>query len=148
MSKISSIYDELRTLVGTQLSSHTELNNPYDITDDADTMFDKGWAVGLGPASNTQRQVGCNMSVARDFVVTITRRYFTPSRDIANRIAAEKLLFEDQLLVIKDIETNPSSSNIAKMVFIGDNGLEFLEGDRFGFIILQSTINVEYFEQL
>jgi len=147
MSKISTVYDEIRALIPANLSGYTELNNPYTITDEADLNFDKGYAVGLGAGTNTNRLLSCAMSISRDFVLTLTKRMFLTNRDITNRIIAEKALFEDQITLVKKFELATSSA-ISKIEYVSDNGLEFLEADRFGILVLQFVVRVEYFETI
>jgi hypothetical protein len=144
----NNVYDDLRTILSTVLSGRTELNNPYFIEDDSDIMFDNAWTVSVGAAQNTDRFVCGKATMRREFILTLANRYFAPSRDISARITAEKTIVNAQLDVIKYIEASPQTVNILQMRYEGDNGLEFLEGDRFGFLILQSTITVEYLENL
>jgi hypothetical protein len=89
--------------------------------------------------------VSCYATISRDFVVTLTKRMFLTNRDISNRILAEKALFEDQITLIKKLELATSQA-ISKIEFVSDNGLEFLEADRFGILVLQFVLRVEYFE--
>jgi hypothetical protein len=72
---------------------------------------------------------------------------FLTNRDITNRIIAEKALFEDQITLVKKFELATSSA-ISKIEYVSDNGLEFLEADRFGILVLQFVIRVEYFETI
>ena len=147
MGQISTVYDEIRSQISGVLTTHTELNNPYFIEDDADVNFDNGWCVGLGAADNTNRYVCNKLTVSRDFTFTLTKRVFAVDRDITKRITAEKALFEYQMDVLKVLDIY-TSDVVVKMRYTSDNGLEFLDGDRFGILMLQTTINVEYFENL
>lgn len=147
MSSISTIYDTLRTQLATTLSSHTELNNPYVLEDEADIMFDAGWTIGLFEGENTNRNLCPKLSLSRNFTVTVTRRTFSPDRDITERVTAEKALFEDMISVIQDLQCM-EDANISKIEYVSDNGLEFLLGDRFNILLIQATFNVEYFENL
>jgi hypothetical protein len=144
-SKFSDVYNELRTQISTTLSTHTELNNPYFLEDDADVMFDQAWALSITSGVNTRRQ-GCPfITIGRDFVITLTQRYFSPSRDITARVEAENKMFNYQLDLLK-VLVDYTSSNIIDIRYESDNGLEFLEGDRFGFLVLQTLVTVEYEE--
>ena len=147
MSAFSDVYDGLRTFIPTILTTHTELNNPYDIEDDSDIMYDKSWSLAIGPGENTKR-ILCNyVTVERDYTLVLTRRYFAPSRDIDARVAAEKLMFEDQMLVIKALVNEPQTASAEKISYNGDTGLQFIGGDRTGFLYLETSLLVEYFEQ-
>lgn len=145
-TKFNSVYDEIRTVCSTVYSDRVELNNPYFVEDDADIMFDSAWTVGIGNAENSNRTICANATVLRRFNVILTNRYTSPSRDIAARIAAEKKIVNAQLDLIKYLEQNPTTANTIRIKWVSDNGLEFLQGDRFGFFVLVNTIECEYFE--
>jgi len=147
MSKISTVYDELIALVPTILTAHTQLNNPYLLEDEADIQMERGWTLGFGDGENTMRVVGSKISYRRTFILTITRRVFGHLRDYEARIAVEKLLLDDQKALINGIDKY-TSNNFAKIEFVGDNGLEFLSGDRFGILLIQNNVAVEYFEDI
>ena len=147
-TKFSSVYDELRTVLSTVFPDRTELNNPYVIEDDSDLMYDSGYTLGIGTGNNSNRVICGKATVRRDFVVILTNRYTAPSRDIPARIAKEKQLLNAQQDLIKYMESNTSSANIVSMSYTSDNGIEFLAGDRFGFLVLQSIVSIEYVEAL
>lgn len=145
-TKFNSVYDQFRAILSTVYSGRTELNNPYFLEDDADIMFKTAYCVALSSGENTNRTICAASSIQRDFLVILADRYYAPSRDIAARIVAEKAIINAQLDLIKYIEASPTTTDIVRMSFVSDNGLEFLAGDRFGFLVLQSLIRVEYIE--
>jgi hypothetical protein len=145
MSKFSTSYDELRARIAATLTSHTELNNPYFIEDEADIMFDEGWTVGLGDSVNTGREICDKITFGREFIITMTKRYYAPARDIAARIAAEKDIFNDQITLLGELVAY-STDSIVKIDYVSDSGINFLAGDRFGILQLDTTITLEYFE--
>lgn len=153
MSNISTAYDTIRTTIAGILPDHVELSNPYFIDRDADLNFTKAWALGFGDGNNSNRQISCHLTIQRDFIFVVTRKIFkTSHRAIDIRIDVEKALFEDQFLVIKELEKNPainaSSSGIAKIEFVQDGGLEFVRSDRTDLIMIQTIMSLEYFEDL
>ena len=153
MSNISTAYDAIRSAIGTILPDHTELSNPYFVERESDLNFNKAWGLAFGDATNSNRNISCRLSVQRDFIFVITRKIFkTSHRAIDTRIAEEKLLFEDQFLVIQALEKSPvinaSSSGIAKIAYVQDGGLEFVRSDQTNLIMIQTIMNLEYFEDL
>ena len=151
MSDISDAYDALVTRLGAVLPTHKRLYDAYSIEENSERALVKGYAVGFGAGENTFRSFSCQLSVKRDFSVTLTRRVIAREGATTKRADAEKLLFEDQKLVIADIEGDPSlgnSSVIAKADWVSDNGLEFVHGDKDNYLKLESTVSIEYFEQL
>jgi hypothetical protein len=154
MSNISTAYDAIRTKIGTTLSTHTELSNPYFVDKDSDLTFVKAWALAFGDGTNTNRQISCHLTIQRDFIFVVTRKIFktTHANSIDLRIAVEKNLFEDQFLVIKELEKDPAvnaaSSGIAKIAYVQDGGLEFVRSDRTDLIMIQTIMSLEYFENI
>jgi len=145
MSDLSTAYDEIRAQIASTLPNYTELNNPYVIEDEADLMFYEGWTVGIADAANTNRTICNKITFGRDFIITMTKRYYAPSRDIAARTVAEKELFDDQITLLKDLVVFTSDA-VVKIAYTNDSGVNFLAGDRFGILQLDTTITLEYFE--
>lgn len=145
-TKFTSVYDSLRTTIAAAITGHRELNNPYILDDDADIMFDKSWTLAIGSAVNTQRSQCPYVTVGREFNFILAQKYSAPHRDITARVDAEKTILNYQLDVLKVLEPY-TTSDIIKVSYVSDNGIEFLGGDRIGYLILQTLINVEYFEQ-
>ena len=137
--------DRLRTKITSTLTTHTELNNPYFLNDDADLMFDQAWALSIGPGENTNREFCNKLTVSRDFIITLTQRFYAPSRDITARLTAEKTIFNYQLDLLAGL-CDYTTADIIKVSYVSDNGTEYLDGDRIGFLVLQTLVNVEYFE--
>ena len=151
MSNISTAYDAIRTMIGTTLSTHTELSNPYFVDKDSDLNFTTAWTLGFGAGTNTKRNLNCKLSVQQDLVFVVTRKIFkTTHRTIDVRIETEKSLFEDWTLVISEIESNPTlgSSSISKLEWVQHNGIEFIRSDRTDLIMIQTIISLDYFENL
>lgn len=145
-SAFSTSYDEMRVLIAATLgATYTELNNPYFVEDDADIMLAKGWTLGIADASNTNRTICNKITVARDLFITMTKRYYAPSRDITARVTAEKELIDDQVNLLKALVVYTTDS-IVKIDYNLDSGINFLAGDRFGILQLDTTVSLEYFE--
>jgi hypothetical protein len=145
MSDFSTAYDELRVRIASVLTTYTELNNPYVITDDSDLMFDSGWTVGIADAVNTNRTICNKITFGRDLIITLTNRYYGTSRDISARVAAEKTLLDDQIALLQNLVVYTTDA-IVKIAYVNDGGINFLAGDRFGILQLDTTISLEHFE--
>ncbi len=149
MSKISTIVDNIRTRVGTVLSDHKQLFNNR-IIEENDTLFlSKGYAVGLGPGTNSNRLLSCKLSVLRTATITITRAHFGVDMDVDVRNTLEKDLLEDQYLIINDLEKDPDlESVVASIKYQSDNGIEEVFTAQGHFLMVQSIYEFEYFEDL
>ena len=156
MSAISTAYDNLYAVVASQFPTHCELINPYFPEFNDDLTFEGAWGIALNEGLNTNRVVGCNMSMQRSFIVTLTRRIFAGTLNrttgtIDARRTTEKQLLEDQIALIKEFETNVTTSGgnpIIATIFESDGGLEFISTERSDLIMLKSIFRIEYFEAL
>lgn len=156
MSAISSAYDNLLTVVQAALPSHKELINPYVPEMNDELTYESAWGVAFQEGLNTNRVVGCEISIRRTMLVTICRKIFAgtlnrTSDSITRRRTAEKALFEDLYQVINDLEHSPTTNNsnpIIKTVYQADSGLEFVRTERHDLIMVRASFELEYFEHL
>ena len=149
MTKISQIYAALETVIETELPTYRKIPNPYDSSANANVILRQGYGIVAGAGSNTNRVLGCEMSIARDFGVILTKQIAKTEHDADGRTNQEKALFEDQYLLVKSLEKNPSlTGTAAKVGFVGDNGIEVLDLETGRYFVLVSQFNVEYFENL
>lgn len=155
MSNISTAFAAIKALLGTLYatsSGYIQLTNPYDIAENTTASLEKGWGVAFGAGTNTHRELGCRLSVERKMTVTLTRRRFANELDTAQKEDAEKNIFEDQFLLIKNLENEPTINNaisgITKFAFESDGGIESVYDDTDTYIKLVSVFQLEYFENL
>jgi hypothetical protein len=149
MSKITEIRDNLQTLIETALPGMVQIPNPYELEKTANIILRKGYGIAFGPATNTERQLGCQLSIEREFAVILTKEVTATDHDSSGREAIEKAIFEEQYLLIKAIEQSPDLSGSASRArYLSDNGLEYVGLENSRYFVLQSTFACEYFEQL
>lgn len=159
MSAISLAYDALNTLIGTTLpaaSGWAELINPYVPESNDELTYEKAWGLAFGAGNNSNRVIGCEMSIQRSFTVTLCRKTFAgvlnrgPEQLIARK-TAEKALFEDLKLIVNELEKNVTVNNstpIIKTVYVADSGLEFIRDDSHNLLMIRAEFQTEYFEKL
>lgn len=151
MSNISTAYDAIASAISTALPNHNELSNPYFPDADTDLKYDKAWGLAFSDGLNTELQISRRASIDRDFIVVITRKLRGLKNDLTTRKTTEKNLFEDQYEVIKALELDPdlqSSGAISKISYVNDLGLEFIRTERTDLLMIKSTMNMKYFEDL
>jgi len=149
MSKISTIYDNLVVAVNGSLTDYDQITNPYAPDENCELFLDKGFGIAFGPGANSERQLGCKISIKRTFDVMLINLCGTTENNLDDIENFQKTMHEDQFLIIKALENDSDlSTSAAQIKFVDDNGLEFLETDRNKFFLLQSTFMVEYFENL
>jgi hypothetical protein len=151
MSNISDAFDAIKTLLETTFPTHKQLSNPYEVPENTTAALMKGWGLALGPGTNTNRNLSCHLSVGRTISIPITRTRHGSSLITAKNETNEKLLLEDQYLLIKAMEKDPTvndNETITKMIFVGDDGIESVLSDNDHFITIVSRFELEYFEDL
>jgi len=156
MSNISTAYDEIRDLLIATLPNHKELINPYVVELNDEITLTKAFGLAFGEGLNTELQLACRLSISRNMRIILTKKIFAGnlmrSADGSKvRRDTEKELFEDQYLVIKALEESPTitdSGVITDCKFTSDNGLEFVRIDKIDHIMLTSTFELKYFENL
>lgn len=150
MSKASTIHDALIARVAAQLPSHIKLSHAYRLEKSSLPSLYQGFGVKVGPVQNTKRTLNCSMWIKRQYNVVITRKlYQNDSLDSDAKTSVEKQLFEDQILMAKDLTTNPSLDGSSTNVeFESDNGIEFVQTPDEEIMCLDTTFTVEYFESI
>ena len=154
MSNISGVITALNSRLEAVFpsgSGYFRLHDGVNVGQNANEHLTKGFGMTPGPAINTNRQLDKKMSVARDFIVTNTREVFSAPFDVSSRLTTEKNLFEDQQLLLADIEATPTlgdSSSVVKAVYTADNGIETIFDDSDSHLMLRTIINIEYFEDI
>ena len=147
---ISSIHDELHTVVAAALpAGYRLIPNAYITPENVGLYLRQGYGIAVGPGNNTERIIGGKKSYQRDFQVFLTRELMTTSTNTEARQTVEKQILEDFDTVLKAIEENPTlNGNAGKTVLINDGGLEYLESDRAKYFLIETTVTVEYLENV
>lgn len=149
MSTISTIVDTIRTRLATVLPSHKKLKNNSNIILNDTLFLAQGQTLQVSSAFNTNRVLGCQLSLTRSVVVSITRQSYGTLRDDALRETTEKALLEDHYLVVKDLEKDPDlNSTCARFVYVSDTGIQEIFIEELQFLMIQITFEFEYFENL
>lgn len=147
MSNFSTLYDAIVTRIETVLSSHVRLPNPYKIEENTETYLRLGWGVAMTSATNTKRELSCRVSIRRDFVVTITRKFYAVESNVSNKVSVEKALIEDMILLIHDFYDNTALPGALGIVeFESDAGINYVFSGKDSFLALPITFSVESFE--
>jgi hypothetical protein len=152
MSTISTVYDNFVSRVAAVLTTNNgwnKLPNAYAIEKNPQIMLSQGYGIGLSSGVNTKRVQSSTLSIRREFTVTIVRSIDALDFDLSTRQTTEKTLFEDLKLVIADLEGNQTLN--AGQIFceyIGDGGIEFVDGDTSEYLAIRASFATEYFETI
>lgn len=151
MSKASDAYDALKARVAVVLPNHFILPNPYAPEQNSELALKQGQGVKFLGALNSERSLSCQLSLRRSVEVIVTRKYFGSELMTATKSSVEKALFEDQYLVIREVEKDPSvalTSVVVQTRFESDSGIEFVFNDDKPFLMIRSLFSIEYIENL
>jgi len=150
MSVISTVYDTVDTHLGTLFSgTHKKFYDPRELGVNDTYALGRGYGFYLGPGNNTNRNISCKLSVQRELVVSLSIINRGTAKDISIRQTAEKQLLEDHFTLIKSFEQDPTLEDLlAKLIYSGDNGIENVFTDRNNYLVIESSFDIEYFENL
>lgn len=150
MSKITTIYDALVTRLSAIYTSHFRLPNAYQVEQNPESWLLKGYALQVSPATNLNLKLSCQMSIARQFTVVLTREFKALDLDVTHKSTTEKDLLEDQYLLVKDFEKTVTVNDpaVAGCIFQGDSGILSVFPDKNNFLKLESIFTIRYFENL
>lgn len=155
MSNISTALDAIKAKLETifpENQGYIQITNPYNLADNADQMRDKGWGVAVGAGSDTNRNLGCKLSIARSITVVLCRMSEGLELNTVNKEGATKALLEDHFTLVKeitnDVTLQNATSGITKFVYNNDGGIEFVENAGERFFVINSVFDLEYFESL
>lgn len=152
---ITTALDRLFTITGGLFPNHKELVNPYFPEINDEISFEACYGIAVADGFRTDRVIGCQHSVERNFVIILTRKIVGSNLRTADalldRRTKEKLIFEDQELLINEVEKHPdlnSNMVIAKTLWESDGGLEFYSTEKTNLILIRSVFSLEYFNDL
>lgn len=144
-TQITAVYDALVSAIETVLPNHKRLTNPYDLTYNSEYLLDQGFGVAIGPATNAELKV-CDINTTREFVVSITRKFYATDHDADAKASSEKALLEDFFLVINQVEQNTSLNDNDTVGYVSDSGIIKVFDESDNFIAVQGNFSVTYFD--
>lgn len=151
MSRASTAFDAFKARVVAVLPNHSELSNPYSLEQNLETAMRQGFGIQILPAENPKRNLSCKLSVRRGMALVLTRKFYASELNRAAKESVEKQLLEDQYLVIKDLEADPTlgvSSVVTRSEWQSDGGIQFVFTDDKPFYSLITNFELEYLEDI
>lgn len=151
MTKISTIYDAVRTALASKLTGKTEIPNPYSLSDNPIQFLKNGYGVVIGDGSPASFQVYCLDAEARTFTVILTREVYRLEVDNTNLIAESKNLLEDIRTVKDDFLAHDqiaSTDKIQKIDYTGGSGINFVSAGKHNLIYADISFSIEYTETI
>lgn len=151
MSKISSIYDAIRTAVTAKMTGKTEIPNPYSLSDNAFQFLKNGFGIKIGEGSLGALNIYKEDNEARTFTIILTREVFKMDTDPTGLISGSKTLLEDARTIKNDMlafDQVALPADIQKIDFVSASGIEFIGADKFNLIYNEISFTVEYSETI
>lgn len=152
MSKISDIFDALKTVMATQLSGYQQIPDPFLADEAASPILARGYSIAMGPGQpHSRSDVTCTKKISRGIQIQLVRRIENTQNEITAYETTVKAMFEDQFTLLKHLETEGQLGGKAiNTDYVGDNGLvEFPTKDNLGrHLDLTTTFQVSYQENL
>jgi hypothetical protein len=147
---ISGIHDDLYSMMASLFPSKKVLADSLNLYNNDEIFLADGFAIYIGPANNTKREVACRLSVSRQIVISLTKAPFAGHKDIDKLKATEKALLEELHIVINDFSKNDSYATLrgVKRDYLSDGGIIRAFGESRSILSIQASFNVEYFENL
>lgn len=151
MSKIVDCLTALEARIITVLPNHFELSNPYAPEQNSEHMLKQSWGLRGRSGNNSLRNLSCRVSIRRTIEIVLTRKYYAAEMNRAAKKQTEYDLWEDQFLIIKDIEKDPTlnnSSAVTQFGYVSDGGIEYVFSNDKPYLMIVSQFDLEYIEDL
>jgi hypothetical protein len=146
-TKITDITDAMIARLAALLPTASRIPNAYRLEENNVQFLKLGYGLKIGAGQNTNRELCGKISIRREFGVVLTRQMFANDSAADPRVAAEKLLLEDKMLIARNFETDGTlNSALNNAIYVGDSGVNFIYQERDNYITTEITISAEYFE--
>jgi len=153
MSNISTIIDKIRQVVPTisGFSGKAELYNPYSVEDNNINDLKDGWGLAVLDSSLSDLGEFCFHQESRQFKILLTKRTIRLETDVVALHTDSKALLEDaKNLAVRFV--NPDQlgidSNINKIDFIGNSGIEFFKVGKFNYLVTETIFGIDITENI
>lgn len=150
-TNISTIMDNLRSVVAGALPSHNEMLDPYEVDLTDELTLVNSWGIAYRSSNySISGPIGCGYGIDQNVEIVLTRVMSTGHLQlydaISERVSTEKDLYEDRHLVIKAIEKNATinDGDLAICTYQGDSGIEFVFNDKTYAIMLRLNFLIKY----
>lgn len=150
MSKITDITESLHTLVAAALPAYQLIPEAIDIADNSELYMENGYTILIADTDPNQATTKSILQQNRVFGVSLVNQVYTTEHNAEGIKDSKISLMEDGFTIVKDLHlTNDTiEGNAIDCNFLGDDGIDFLEGDRNKFYLLTLIFEIKYRESL
>lgn len=142
-SNITTVFNQMISMVGAQLSTHKRLNDPYNLEENPEMLLRKGWGVRIGPGVNSERCISPEYYLNRTFEVVIVREAVAKDSDPSRREASHLELLEDLHTILDEaVSENTLYNSAVNIKYVSDGGLDeiFVFEKPYNLIVAQFTV--------
>jgi hypothetical protein len=151
MSKISTIFDAIKTSVGTIFSTKIVIPNPYSLVDNPSVLLKDSWGLVVSDESIGPLNTFCEYHSTRAFNIVLVKQVFRLENNVDAFETTAKAILEDAK-TLKDKMTERAQlsqdSSIDKIDFTSASGLQFLRVENFDYVYMSLSFGVSYSETI
>lgn len=147
MSVSADIYAGVETILATIFPSHKKLVNPYKPEENDTLSLKRGYGFIFGPKTREDLSTGRYEKFRVEVTVINTVVHRGTDRDTPIRETAEKLLLDDQYLLIDYFRLNTAPIQKAwEIRWENDNGIEPVFPEKENYVMIRSVLSIIYSE--
>ena len=143
---ISTIYDNLITLVKTALPTYEHMSFSGSYLDNSDLIKLKGFSIKVNGSINSERKLSCHESVVRNFEINLYNKAIYRRQNEGDLSGIYKTFLTDVDTLIKSIGNNATlDDSCVSFKYITDNGITLDEDDTINSMRITIAVSAEYF---
>lgn len=151
MSKISTVYDAIISTMGTLFPNKTRIPNPYELTNNSETMLKDSWGVKMSPSGISGIDTFNYHIETREVSIVLCRSVYKLRENPTGLDSPTKSLLEDSKTVCTRFVASDQlgiPDSIGKIDFVSSSGIEFTKADSLENISTEIKFNVDIMEGL
>ena len=145
---VTTLYDNLFSVITTLFSTKVELENSYELTDNSPVMLRNGFGI-IFEEGNIFDEMNFPQiyQMERSIGIILTKTVYRTDLNATAKRSVEKTLFEELYSLIKDIHQNDLITRPTEFFqFTGDGGIEQIDTDKQNIISLKANFLTRYTE--
>lgn len=148
MNKQNQIADYLVAKCRDLFPNKKHLFNAYDMETNNELYLADGFGLGFGAIQEAEFVTGC-LRFNQDFIIPLSRKFYSLESDVEKRQDFEKELMEEAVTLIKNIARDVQLGGLAsRVLFSGSPGIQQVFGESQQYIFISLTFNASFKENL
>lgn len=148
MSILASSLDSLISKMDGLFPGAERLPNPYDPSLNPEPYLAFGYGIMIGSSSES-RAMQSSVGIKRKISIIQTRSFIAVNSDPSTKEDAEKLLIEDQISLLKNLENDFNLGGLVNEVaYVSDGGIQSVFSNQKQFLKIETQFSMQYVESL